>query len=155
MREELIKQEIEHHYPGSRVTVPRKQRIIVTLAKDSLFSLLGFMKEKGFQHLSLITCVDWIEENEFELVYHLANYQDGNHAIIKVRIGRSDPSFLSVTPLFENAQTYEREIHEMFGVEFIGNARLTPFLLTNWREIPPMRKDFDTKEYAERMFEHE
>lgn len=155
MREVRIQREIEQRFRESRVVVPREQRLIVTLPKDSLFSLIGFMKEKGFRHLSLITCVDWIEEGEFELVYHLASYQDGIHAMIKVRIDRTNPTYLSITPLFENAQTYEREIHEMFGVEFVGNVRLTPFLLTNWQEIPPMRKDFDTKEYSERMFEHE
>jgi len=155
MREKAIKQGIEQRYESCLVTVPREKRIIISLPKDSLFSLIAFMKEQGFQHLSFITCVDWIEESEFELVYHLASYEDGIHAIVKTRIDRANPTYQSMIPLFAHAQTYEREIHEMFGVEFVGNDRLTPFLLTNWQEIPPMRKDFDTKEYSERMFEHE
>jgi len=155
MIEETIRQEIEQRYESCLVTVPREKRVIVSLPKDSLFSLIAFMKEQGFQHLSFITCVDWLEESEFELVYHLATYQDGIHAIVKTRIDRTNPTYLSIVPLFEHAQTYEREIHEMFGVEFVGNNRLAPFLLTNWQEIPPMRKDFDTKEYSERTFEHE
>lgn len=155
MREELIKQDIERRYEESQVIVTNRQRIIVSLPKGSLFSLIAFMKEEGFCHLSFITCVDWVKEGEFELIYHLASYEDGIHAMIKTRIDRTDPTYLSVVPLFEHAQTYEREIHEMFGVEFVGNNRLTPFLLVNWQEIPPMRKDFDTKEYAERTFEHE
>ncbi len=155
MREEAIKQDIEKRYDGSRVSVQRRQRIIVNLPKDSLFSLVAYMKEAGFRHLSFITCVDWIEEREFELVYHLVSYQDGIHVMVKTRIDRAEPTYLSLIPLFENARTYEREIHEMFGVRFVGNDRLIPFLLTNWHEIPPMRKDFDTEAYAERMFEHE
>jgi len=155
MREELIKQEIEQRFSETRVVVPRKQRIIVSLHKDSVFSLVAYMKEAGFRHLSFITCVDWINEDEFELVYHLASYGDGIHAMVKTRIDRSDPTYLSLIPLFENARTYEREIHEMFGVRFVGNDRLIPFLLTNWHEMPPMKKDFDTEAYAERMFEHE
>jgi len=155
MKEKAIKQGIEQRYESCLVTVPREKRVIVNLPKDSLFSLIAFMKEQGFQHLSFITCVDWIEEGEFELVYHLASYEDGIHAIVKTRVDRADPVYLSIIPLFEHAQTYEREIHEMFGVEFTGNDRLTPFLLANWQEIPPMRKDFDTQEYSERMFEHE
>jgi len=155
MKEKAIKQGIEQRYESCLVTVPREKRVIVSLPKDSLFSLIAFMKEQGFQHLSFITCLDWIEEGEFELVYHLASYEDGIHAIVKTRIDRADPVYLSIIPLFEHAQTYEREIHEMFGVEFTGNDRLTPFLLANWQEIPPMRKDFDTQEYSERMFEHE
>ncbi len=155
MREETIKQDIEKRYNGSCVSVQRRQRIIVSVPKDSVFSLVAYMKEEGFGHLSFITCVDWIKEGEFELVYHLASYKDGIHAIVKTRIDRADPTYLSLVPLFENAQTYEREIHEMFGVRFVGNGRLIPFLLTNWQEMPPMKKDFDTEAYAERMFEHE
>ena len=155
MREETIKQDIEKRYDGSRVSVQRRQRIMVSLSKDSVFSLIAFMKDKGFRHLSFITCVDWIEESEFELVYHLASYQDEIHAIVKTKINRADPTYLSLIPLFENARTYEREIHEMFGVRFVGNDRLIPFLLTNWHEMPPLKKDFDTEAYAERMFEHE
>lgn len=155
MREEAIKKEIEERYENSHVSVKRHQRLIVAMPKDSVFSLIAFMKEKGFKHLSFITCVDWIEQDQFELVYHLASYQDGVHAIVKTRINRADPTYLSLTSLFKNAQTYERELHEMFGVDFVGNTRLTSFLLTNWQEIPPFRKDFDTEAYAERMFEHE
>jgi NADH-quinone oxidoreductase subunit C len=155
MKEETLKQAIEKRYETSHVLVQRHQRIIITMPKDGVFSLIAFMKEQGFKHLSFIACVDWIEEDQFELVYHLASYQDGIHAMLKTRIGRTDPTYISITSLFKNAQTYEREIHEMFGVDFVGNKRLTPFLLTNWQEIPPFRKDFDTEAYAERTFEHE
>jgi NADH-quinone oxidoreductase subunit C len=155
MKEETLKQAIEKSYENSRVVVKRHQRIAITTPKDSLFSLVAFLKEKGFKHLSFIACVDWIEQEQFELVYHLASYADGIHAMVKTMISRSNPVYISLIPLFKTAQTYEREIHEMFGVDFVGNARLTPFLLTNWQEIPPFRKDFDTEAYAKRMFEHE
>ena len=155
MREEEIRKSVEKLYESCSVTVPREKRIVLSIPKDSVFSLISFMKEEGFEHLSMITCVDWIEDSEFELVYHLASYEDGVHAMVKTRIDRDNPVYLSVIPLFEHAQTYERELHELFGVEFTGNGRLTPFLLTNWQEMPPMRRDFDTKEYSERMFEHE
>ena len=155
MKEETIKGQIEERYEASQVLIGRGQRVIVSTPKDSVFSLIAFMKELGFKHLSFITCVDWIEQEQFELVYHLASYADGIHAMVKTVISRSDPTYISIIPLFKTAQTYERELHEMFGVDFVGNERLTPFLLTNWQEIPPFRKDFDTEAYAKRMFEHE
>jgi NADH-quinone oxidoreductase subunit C len=54
--------------------------------------------------------------------------------------------------VFRHAQTYEREIHEMYGVFFEGNARLTPLFLEHWRGPPPMRRDFDTRKYVEETF---
>lgn len=155
MNEEAIKQAIERRYQEGQVAVPKRQRLIVSVPKNSLFSLIAFMQEEGFRHLSLISCTDWIEQGEFELVYHLASYQDGIHAMVKTRIDRNEPTYVSMIPLFKYAQTYEREIHEMFGVDFVGNDRLIPFLLTNWQEIPPLRKDFDTEAYAEKVFEHD
>ncbi|MCK5399847.1 NADH-quinone oxidoreductase subunit C, partial [bacterium] len=50
-------------------------------------------------------------------------------------------------------QVYEQEIHEFFGIEFAGNPDLSPLFLHNWKEIPPMRKDFDTEEYSKRAFD--
>jgi NADH-quinone oxidoreductase subunit C len=36
----------------------------------------------------------------------------------------------------------------MFGVRFTGNPDLSPLFLHNWKDIPPLRKDFNTVEYA-------
>lgn len=135
------------------VVVPRKGRMVVTTPRDSLSSALLLLKSEGFEHLSMISCVDWIEEGELELVYHLWSYQEKIHAMVKTRIGRKQPNFLSVIPIFPNAQTYERELHEMFGIHFQGNPRLIPLLLDHWRASPPMRKDFDLRRYVEENFD--
>ena len=100
----------------------------------------------------MISCVDWMGEGELELVYHLWSYEKRIHAMVKTRIARESPRFLSIIPLFQHAQTYEREIHEMFGVHFEGNPRLTPLLLDHWQDMPPMRKDFDLRLYAKEHF---
>jgi NADH-quinone oxidoreductase subunit C len=153
MSEQDQKRQIEAALQNCRVVVPRKGRMVVTTPKDSLSSALLLLKSGGFVHLSMISCVDWIEERELELVYHLWSYQEKIHAVVKTRIGRNKPNFLSVIPIFPNAQTYERELHEMFGISFQGNPRLIPLLLDHWRATPPMRKDFDLRRYAEENFD--
>ena len=159
---ELIKKELESTFENILVIMPENSRLIVTAQKDQVMSILSFLKNKRFNHLALVSCVDWIEEKEFELVYIITSYLHDNdeygdknrlHIIIKTRISREDPKVISVIPIFENAEPYEREIHELFGLHFEGHPRLTPLFLEGDYEIPPFRKDFDTREYVKEVFD--
>ena len=155
MKEQALKEKIEARFADAEARVQRAQRVIVSLAKDELATLLMWLKDEGYHQLTLISCVDWLEEGEFELVYHVASHATGIHLMIKVRIDREDPVMLSMMHVYENAQPYEREIHEFFGVDFTGNDDLAPLYLDGWKELPPMRRDFDTAAYAERVYDHE
>jgi NADH-quinone oxidoreductase subunit C len=43
---------------------------------------------------------------------------------------------------------HERENHEMFGIIFEGHGDLSPLLLEDWDNLPPMRKDFDSRKFV-------
>ena len=125
-------------------------------------NMLSFLKHRGFDHLALVSCVDWIEEKAFELVYILTSYlhdsgegknENRLHITVKAKIPREEPRAVSIIPIFENAEPYEREIHELFGVHFEGHPRLIPLFLEGNFEIPPFRKDFDTREYVKNTFD--
>ena len=159
---ELIKKELESTFENILITMPENSRLIVTTQKDKVMSILSFLKNKGFNHLALVSCVDWIEEKEFEMVYIITSYMQYNdtytdkerlHITLKSRISRKEPKVISVIPIFENAEPYEREIHELFGIHFEGHPRLTPLFLEGDYEIPPFRKDFDTREYVKNTFD--
>jgi NADH-quinone oxidoreductase subunit C len=152
-KEEELKKKIELMFEDSHIDIQRKKRLIVTVRKESLSSMLIFLKDNGFEHLSAISCVDWIEDKEFELIYRVSCFGDGLHVMLKIKISRDNPEFITITPIFKNAQTYEREIWEMFGVNFGGNSRLIQLFLDRWKGMPPFRKDFDTREYVEETFE--
>ena len=76
------------------------------------------------------------------------------HIILKTRIPREKPQFKTVIGIFPNAEPYEREIHELYGINFEGHPRLTPLLLERNYEIPPFRKDFDTRKYVKDFFDN-
>jgi NADH-quinone oxidoreductase subunit C len=158
---ELIKEQIESAFKSVVVTVLENDRIIVDVKKEHVLIVLRFLKDKRFDHLALVSCVDWIEEKEFELVYILTGYmhnykedtgQERLHLIVKTRIPRQIPQFETATSVFYNAEPYEREIHELFGIKFEGHQRLIPLFLERDYEIPPFRKDFDTRKYVEEVF---
>jgi NADH-quinone oxidoreductase subunit C len=159
---ESIKEQLESTFKAVVVTISEGTRIVVNVKKDQILAVLGFLKDKGFDHLALVSCVDWIEEKEFELVYILTGYMQGDekytdrerlHLIVKTRISRQSPRLETATGIFLNAEPYEREIHELFGVKFEGHKRLTPLFLERDYEIPPFRKDFDTRKYVSDVFD--
>ena len=158
MKIDKLKEEIENAFKNVVSKVAKDNKMFLNVQKEQTLNILSFLKNKGFDHLALISCVDWIKDNQFEIVYILTSYllEDDiskTHIILKVRISRENPEIMSVLPIFENAEFYEREIHELFGVVFNGNNRLIPLFLYRKYEIPPFRKDFDTREYSKKFYD--
>jgi NADH-quinone oxidoreductase subunit C len=157
-----IKEQLESTFKSVEVTVPEDTRLIVNVKEVHCLTVLRFLKDRSFDHLALISCIDWIEDKQFELVYILTGYMQSDekntglerlHLIVKTRIPRENPLFETVTSIFFNAEPYEREIHELYGVKFAGHKRLTPLFLEREYEIPPFRKDFDTRKYVKDVFD--
>ena len=155
-------EKLDTAFSDIRVDIREADRLVVTAKKDAVLSVLSFLKENGYDHLSLISCVDWIAEKQFELVYILSGYMHQNNEygdeekttiILKTRISRESPEFLTAIPIFKNAEPYERELHELFGIHFKGHPRLTPLFLERAYQIPPFRKDFDTRQYVKDVFD--
>ena len=158
----LLKEELESTFKNVLINVLEDARLAVTAPKDEVLSISSFLKNKGYDHLALISCVDWIRKKEFELVYIITSYLPENdeytgneklHIFLKTRISRENPKFKTVIPIFNNAEPYERELHELFGIHFEGNERLIPLFLERDYKIPPFRKDFNTREYVKETFD--
>ena len=157
-----LKEKLESTFKDLKVAIPEESRIAVTAENHSVLAILRFLKDAGFDHLALLSAVDWIEDDCFELCFTLTSYMQNDdeytdsqrlHIILKTRIPREKPQFKTVIGIFPNAEPYEREIHELFGIKFEGHPRLTPLLLEREYEIPPFRKDFDTRKYVEEVFD--
>lgn len=116
-------------------------------------ALLELLRGRAsYVHLSAISCVDWIDDDEYELVYHLWSYESNTLVSVHTRIPRSPGVYLSVFDIYHPAAFFERDIHEMFGLYFEGSPDMQPFILTEWDGPPPMRKDFDAEAWVERKF---
>ena len=132
--------------------VSEDKRISLLVKKEKFYQILSQLKDTGFNHLSDVTAVDYIDEQEFELIYHLWSHREKIRAMVKVRIPREVPTVKSVVALWTGAQMHEREDHELFGINFEGNPNLSPLFLEDWEEIPPFRKDFDTRKYVKEKY---
>ncbi len=144
---------INGHLDPLTAEIKRKQNVSVELAPKNLIQALSFLKSHSYQHLSTISCVDWLADEEFELVYHLFSYDDYINISLKTRIKREPGVFQTAKEIWPVAEFYERDIHEFFGVEFKGNDNLEEMILENWQHLPPMRKDFDTRKFVNDNYE--
>ncbi|MDA3909944.1 MAG: NADH-quinone oxidoreductase subunit C [Bacteroidales bacterium] len=126
----------------------------VQLDKKQLVPLLSYLKHtENFSHFVLLTAVDWIENNEFQLNYLLTNHELHQDIAIRVMIPRDEPEMITAHHLWQQIATYQREINEMYGINFPNSPRVNEsFLLEGWEGIPPMRREFDTKKYSEETF---
>jgi len=144
---------LEQSFDIKDFTTPKKNEISIVVDQNNVPTILTYLKDKGWRQLSLVTCIDWIEENKFELAYVLFNWTNGITFLVKTKIDRKNPEYISIIDIFPGARYYERDIHEFFGVKFEGNSDFEkPLFLELWDDKPPMRKDFDPLEYSKRKF---
>jgi NADH-quinone oxidoreductase subunit C len=148
--------QLQSHFPKSSVSPRFHNQLEVITDAQQVPAVLATMREIGFEHLSNVTCVDWLAYNRFDVTYNVWSYRYKLHAVVKAHLDREphggEPEIPTALHVWPQAQAYEREIHEMFGIVFVGNPDLSPLFLHNWKDIPPLRKDFDTVEYAKQAY---
>jgi len=139
-----------------KVERKRSNRLRVECEARALPALLELLQGRAsYVHLSAISCVDWIEDEQFELVYHVWSYETRSLVSVHTRIPRDPGVYLSIYDLYEPAGFFERDIHEMYGVYFEGSPDMEKFILTEWNGPPPMRKEFDSEAFVNEHFEWE
>lgn len=146
-------------FPLGELTEQRDDLAFVTVPAEYLRPLLLHLRgREGFTHLVLLTAVDWIEEEQFQLTYLLCNRGTGCDLGIRVMIPRPADEMArmeSIHDIWPTAATYQRELREMFGINFPGSPRIEEdFILEGWIDQPPYRRDFDTKKFSEENFNH-
>ena len=96
----------------------------------------------NFDFLFCITCVDW--KTHLGMVYHLSSTQYRHNIVVKSKLDRTKPSIETVCNIWRTAEFNEREVYEMFGVNFINHPDLRLLILPDgWEGRNPMRKDFE------------
>jgi membrane-bound hydrogenase subunit beta len=132
-----------------KVTIPKKRRIFVYIKKDSLKEAMEyFVKDLKFKYLSTITGVDLGEE--IEVIYHLS-HKGSIMLSARLAVSNKNPNIPTITDLIPGAVLYEREVHDLLGVNFEGHPDLSPLILPEkWpKGVYPLRKEHQLKHLKE------
>ncbi|MFT3959087.1 MAG: NADH-quinone oxidoreductase subunit C [Desulfovibrio sp.] len=81
-------------------------------------------------------------EDELEVVYDFNRYAARHRVCLRVRTPRSNPQIHTIAEIYPIAHWHEREIHEFFGIVFLGHPYLIPLLLPEDAEYHPLLKDY-------------
>ena len=101
-----------------------------------------------FDMLSCVTGVDnGPDAGTMEIVYNLYSIPLDHHLMIKVMITRDQPEIESVSSIWKTADWLEREIFDLFGVNFLNHPDLRRILLPADWEGHPLRKDYKHQDY--------
>lgn len=95
-----------------------------------------------YDFLFCLTCVDW--KTHQTMVYHLTSTSHRWPIVVKCKLEAGSPSISSVADVWKTAEFHEREVYEMFGVNFEGHPDLRLLILPDgWEGKNPLRKDFE------------
>jgi NADH dehydrogenase (ubiquinone) Fe-S protein 3 len=148
-----------------RFTISRGDELNLYLKSpphETLLPTLQFLRDQSqcqFAQLSELTAVDWPADSaigRFELIYCLLSLRFNSRLIIHCRAPSSTiPSVPSVTELFPSANWSEREVFDMFGINFEGHPDLRRILTDYGFEGHPLRKDFPLSGFVEVRYDDE
>jgi NADH-quinone oxidoreductase subunit C len=130
--------------------------IKLVVARDRLIEAMTALRDVGhYQQLIEIAGVDWPDRPErFEVVYCLLSLTKNHRIRVHVSTNERDP-VPSVTGLWPVAGWLEREVYDMYGVLFTGNADLRRILTDYGFRGHPQRKDFPLTGYVELRYSEE
>ncbi len=121
---------------------------IYRIDSESFYDVILYLRDSpdwSFDYLVDVTALDHLgDEKRFELVHHLYSYHTGQFIRLKTRIAEGEV-VPSVTSIWKVANWLEREVYDMFGIEFSGHPDLKRILLPEDWIGYPLRKDYDIK----------
>ena len=136
-------EEVIEYRGDTTIVVPRKVlRSVAEQCRDT--------EELKFNLLTDATCIDrYPLEPRFELNYQLISIPLKQKLGIRVKLSGNDPVVDSLFPVWKGANWLEREIFDMFGIQFTGHPDLRRILLPDDWEGHPLRKDFPVEGYRD------
>ena len=91
---------VKKRYSVVDTTIVMNNQVAFDVTNEDVLSILTYLKTDGWAQLSMLTCVDWIAEGQFQLVYILMNWENGVRLQVRTRIPRDNPSFMTITKVY-------------------------------------------------------
>lgn len=126
---------------------------VMHLGRPDYISTISDLKERGYLMCVDLTAVDYVNHpgrklpdgfiaERFEVVAGLLSLEDRSRIRIRVQVPEDDPSIDTLFYLYPGTEAMEREVFDLFGINFNGHPDMTRILLPEDWEGHPLRKDY-------------
>jgi NADH-quinone oxidoreductase subunit C len=128
-------------------------RILIEAGR--VYAMLDFLaRECGFDMLAELGGADYLHypgaKDRYGVWYCLLNTASGERLVVKTFANDPEPRLPSVYSLWKGADWMEREVYDMYGVEFDGHPDLRRILMPDEFTSFPLRKDYPMRGRGER-----
>lgn len=132
-----------------------RDNVRVHVAPEQVGQCLACLRQEcGYDMLIDITAVDYLNypdaRDRFGVVYALLNMSSGQRLYVKTMLNEPDLRLPSAVPLWRGADWLEREVYDMFGIQFAGHPDLRRILMPEEFTAFPLRKDYPLQGRGER-----
>ena len=124
------------------ILVKNQKRMIITITPESIIKVATYLyKTEGFR---FIIASALHTKKGFEIHYHFSKDVSGLILNIHVILDSKEPAIESLSNMFDASNWIEREMHELFGINFINHPNQDKLISEgNWAEgVYPLRKEF-------------
>jgi NADH-quinone oxidoreductase subunit C len=144
--------------PEGFTTARFRDNLRIYLTADRLIKALQLLRDEcGFKMLAELGGSDYLKypgkrqtPHRFEVHYVLRNLDTNETLVIKVGVDDPDPTIPSAVPLWLGADWMEREVFDMYGIQFEGHPDLRRILMPDEFSAFPLRKDYPLRGRGER-----
>lgn len=133
-------------------------QICVRIPPERLVEVMTFLRDDPrtrFEQLAELTCVDYLHfpeaRDRYGVTYGLLSLTHNHRLWAKCFVNDPAPAVPSVTNIWAGANWLEREVFDMFGVQFAGHPDLRRILTWDGFEAHPLRKDYPLRGLGERQ----
>ena len=139
-------------------SIIKHNQIYLSIDSNDIIDVMLFMKTNEntkFRQLIDITAVDFPEkEQRFKIVYLLLSHEFNTRVLIEFDISEGE-KVESLTKIFPSANWMEREVFDMYGIDFKDHPDLRRILTDYGFEGYPLRKDFPITGHIEVRYSEE
>jgi NADH-quinone oxidoreductase subunit C len=124
------------------ISIKNQRRIIISIRPDSIINVASYLYKN--EEFRFIIASALHTRRGFEIHYHFSRDSSGLILNIHVILDKDQPQIESLSNMFNASNWIEREIHELFGINFLNHPNQDKLISEgNWAEgVYPLRKEF-------------
>ena len=134
-------------------TISRGQNVLHP-NRENMIEVIQNLRDEGFIVCIDVTAVDYLENpkrdlpisikpERFEIVINLLSHASRERIRLRVQVPEDDPSVPTLFDIYPGSEALEREVHDLFGINFDGHPDMTRILMPEEWNGYPLRKDYD------------